>query len=102
MDSFSEYLLDVLTKQHIENKNINTLQQIMTNLQKQLMEKDEIKRFLIETQHDLMKMLKSQKLNQKVQNEIQKVPNVITNSLVIFCRTTSSTSLSFDNSARLS
>ena len=102
MDSFSEYLLDVLTKQHIENKNINTLQQIMTNLQKQLMEKDEIKRFLIETQHDLMKMLKSQKLNQKVQNEIQKVQNVITNTLVTFYRTTSSTSLSFDNSARLS
>ena len=72
MDSFSEYLLDVLTKQHIENKNINTLQQIMTNLQKQLMEKHEIKRFLIETQHELMKMLKSQNLNQKVQNEIQK------------------------------
>ena len=72
MDSFSEYLLDVLTKQHIENKNINTLQQIMTNLQKQLMEKHEIKRFLIETQHELMKMLKSQNLNQRVQNEIQK------------------------------
>ena len=46
----SKGLQDVLTnKQHMENKNMNTLQENINNLQKQLLEKDEIIRSLIET-----------------------------------------------------
>ena len=59
MDSLSEGLQDVLTnKQHMENKNMNTLQENINNLQKQLLEKDEIIRSLIETQTGLMEILK--------------------------------------------
>ena len=80
MDSLSEGLQGVLTnKQHMENKNMNTLQENINNLQKQLLEKDEIIRSLIETQTGLMEILKSQKIN-----EIQKVQNLSTNHLVIF------------------
>ena len=51
MDSLSEGLQDVLSnKQHMENKNRNNLQENTNNLQKQLLEKDEILRSLIETQ----------------------------------------------------
>ena len=58
MDSLSEGLQDVLTnKQHMENKNMNTLQENINNLQK-LLEKDEIIRSLIETQTGLMEILK--------------------------------------------
>ena len=61
------------------NKNMNILQKNINNLQKQLLEKDDIIRSLIETQTGLMEILKSQKTNQKSQNEIQKVQNVSTN-----------------------
>ena len=51
MDSLSEGLQNVLTnKQHMGNKNMNILQENINNLQKQLLEKDEIIRSLIETQ----------------------------------------------------
>ena len=66
------------------NKNMNILQKNINNLQKQLLEKDDIIRSLIETQTGLMEILKSQKTNQKSQNEIQKVQNVSTNHPVIF------------------
>ena len=66
------------------NKNMNILQKNINNLQKQLLEKDDIIRSLIETQTGLMEILKSQKTNQKSQNEIQKVQNVSTNYSVIF------------------
>ena len=59
MDSLSEGLQDVLTnKQHMENKNMNTLQENINNLQKQLLEKDEIIRSLIEAQTGLMEISK--------------------------------------------
>ena len=80
MDFLSEGLQDVLTnKQYMENKNMNTLQENINNLQKQLLEKDEIVRSLIETQTGLMEILKSQKIN-----EIQKVQNSSTNHPVLF------------------
>ena len=51
MDSLSEGLQNVLTnKQHMGNKNMNILQENINNLQKQLLEKDEIITSLIETQ----------------------------------------------------
>ena len=51
IDSLSEGLQNVLTnKQHMGNKNMNILQENINNLQKQLLEKDEIIRSLIETQ----------------------------------------------------
>ena len=85
MDSLTEGLQDVLTnKQHMENKNTNTLHENKDNLQKQLLKKDEIIRSLIETQTSVVKILKSQKINQKLQNEIQKVQNGTTNRAVIF------------------
>ena len=85
MDSLSEGLQNVLpNKQHMGNKHTNILQENTNNLQKQLLEKDEIIRSLIETQTGLMEILKSQQTNQKSQNEIQKVQNVITNHPVIF------------------
>ena len=56
----------------------------MINLQKQLLEKDEIISSLMETQTGRMEILKSQKLNHKLQNKIQKVQNAITNNPVIF------------------
>ena len=85
MDSLTEGLQDVLTnKQHKENKNTNTLHENKDNLQKQLLKKDEIIRSLIETQTSVVKILKSQKINQKLQNEIQKVQNGTTNRPVIF------------------
>ena len=80
MDSLSEGLQDVLTnKQHMENKNMNTLQENINNLQKQLLEKDEIIRFLIETQAGLIEILKSPKII-----EIQKVQNSSTNHPLTF------------------
>ena len=76
MDSLTEGLQDVLTnKQHMENKNTNTLHENIDNLQKQLLKKDQIIRSLIETQTSVVKILKSQKINQKLQNEIHKVQN---------------------------
>ena len=85
MDSLTEGIQDVLTnKQHKENKNTNTLHENKDNLQKQLLKKDEIIRSLIETQTSVVKILKSQKINQKLQNEIQKVQNGTTNRPVIF------------------
>ena len=85
MDSLTEGLQDVLTnKQHMENKNTNTLHENIDNLQKQLLKKDQIIRSLIETQTSVVKILKSQKINQKLQNEIQKVQNGTTNRPVIF------------------
>ena len=76
MDSLTEGLQDVLTnKQHMENKNTNTLHENIDNLQKQLLKKDQIIRSLIETQTSVVKILKSQKRNQKLQNEIHKVQN---------------------------
>ena len=48
MDSFSEYLQDVLTnKQHTDSKNMNILQQNKIKLQKQLMGKDKMIRSLV-------------------------------------------------------
>ena len=76
MDSLTEGLQDVLTNmQHMENKNTNTLHENIDNLQKQLLKKDQIIRSLIETQTSVVKILKSQKINQKLQNEIHKVQN---------------------------
>ena len=84
MDSLSEGLQKVLTnKQHVGNKNMNILQEKINNLQKQLLENDEIIRSLIETQTGLTEILKSQKTNHKSQSQIQKVQNVSTNHTVI-------------------
>ena len=84
MDSLSEGLQRVPTnKQHVGNKNMNILQENINNLQKQLLEKDEIIRSLIETQTGLMEILKSQKTNHKSQSEIQKVQNMSTDHTVI-------------------
>ena len=83
MDSLSEGLQRLLTnKQHVGNKNMNILQENINNLQKQLLEKDEIIRSLIETQTGLTEILKSQKANHKSQSEIQKEQNVSTNHTV--------------------
>ena len=85
MNSLSEGLQNLLTnKQHMGNKNMKILQENINDLQKQLLKKDEIIRYLIETQTGLMEILKFQETNQKSQNEIQKVQNVSTNHWVIF------------------
>ena len=101
MDSSSEYLLDVLTnKQHIENTNMNTLQENIINLQKQVLEKDEIISSLLRESnmpHRNIKILKNKSEIAKQGPESTKCDHQYSSYI---SRTTSSTSFYFNKSAR--
>ena len=101
MDSSSEYLPDVLTnKQHIENTNMNTLQENIINLQKT--GTGERRNYKFPTResnmpHRNIKILKNKSEVAKQGPESTKCDHQYSSYI---SRTTSSTSFYFDKSAR--